>query len=132
MEPSPPPEFNTCLGDLYSVAFLENRCTPCTSECCHHSSGHLPTFSCQRWCLLGVAGTSSGVDNDLCSCPMDHLPVPILWRQGWRLGTHPSEEALAQGTYLRRAPMTGPGNMNPHALTHALLSGGAAAATART
>ncbi|KAK9907315.1 hypothetical protein WJX75_001305 [Coccomyxa subellipsoidea] len=24
MEPSPPPEFNTCLGDLYSVAFLEN------------------------------------------------------------------------------------------------------------
>ena len=25
MEPSPPPEFNTCLGDLYSVAFLENR-----------------------------------------------------------------------------------------------------------
>lgn len=28
MEPSPPPEFNTCLGDLYSVAFLENRCFP--------------------------------------------------------------------------------------------------------
>jgi legumain len=25
MAPSPPPEFNTCLGDLYSVAFLENR-----------------------------------------------------------------------------------------------------------
>ena len=25
MEPSPPPEFSTCLGDLYSVAFLENR-----------------------------------------------------------------------------------------------------------
>ena len=26
MVPSPPEEFNTCLGDLYSVAFLENRC----------------------------------------------------------------------------------------------------------
>ena len=26
MFPAPPPEFNTCLGDLYSVAFLENRC----------------------------------------------------------------------------------------------------------
>ncbi|GAB4819104.1 hypothetical protein N2152v2_006150 [Parachlorella kessleri] len=24
MNPSPPPEFNTCLGDLYSVAWLEN------------------------------------------------------------------------------------------------------------
>lgn len=30
MAPSPPPEFNTCLGDLYSVAFLENRCGPLT------------------------------------------------------------------------------------------------------
>ena len=28
MTPAPPPEFNTCLGDLYSVAFLENRCLP--------------------------------------------------------------------------------------------------------
>ena len=26
MAPAPPEEFNTCLGDLYSVAFLENRC----------------------------------------------------------------------------------------------------------
>ena len=25
MAPAPPEEFNTCLGDLYSVAFLENR-----------------------------------------------------------------------------------------------------------
>ena len=27
MVPAPPEEFNTCLGDLYSVAFLENRCS---------------------------------------------------------------------------------------------------------
>jgi len=25
MAPPPPPEFTTCLGDLYSVAWLENR-----------------------------------------------------------------------------------------------------------
>lgn len=31
MVPSPPPEFNTCLGDLYSVAFLENRCAHCAT-----------------------------------------------------------------------------------------------------
>ncbi len=24
MDPSPPPEFDTCLGDLYSVAWMEN------------------------------------------------------------------------------------------------------------
>lgn len=24
MNPSPPPEFGTCLGDLYSVAWMEN------------------------------------------------------------------------------------------------------------
>ena len=28
MVPGPGPEFSTCLGDLYSVAFLENRCAP--------------------------------------------------------------------------------------------------------
>ena len=28
MVPAPPEEFNTCLGDLYSVAFLENRWRP--------------------------------------------------------------------------------------------------------
>jgi legumain len=32
MAPSPPPEFNTCLGDLYSVAFLENRCAAVPSQ----------------------------------------------------------------------------------------------------
>ena len=26
MNPPPPPEMTTCLGDLYSVAWLENRC----------------------------------------------------------------------------------------------------------
>ena len=26
MVPGPGPEYTTCLGDLYSVAFLENRC----------------------------------------------------------------------------------------------------------
>lgn len=31
MVPSPPPEFTTCLGDLYSVAFLENRYTGASS-----------------------------------------------------------------------------------------------------
>lgn len=25
MEPSPPPEYITCLGDLYSVAWMEDR-----------------------------------------------------------------------------------------------------------
>jgi len=28
MAPPPPPEFTTCLGDLYSVAWLENRRAP--------------------------------------------------------------------------------------------------------
>ena len=26
MEPSPPPEYVTCLGDLYSVSWMEDRC----------------------------------------------------------------------------------------------------------
>lgn len=26
MDPPPPPEFLTCLGDLYSVAWMEDRC----------------------------------------------------------------------------------------------------------
>jgi hypothetical protein len=26
MEPSPPPEYFTCLGDLYSVSWMEDRC----------------------------------------------------------------------------------------------------------
>lgn len=26
MTPPPPPELTTCMGDLYSVAWLENRC----------------------------------------------------------------------------------------------------------
>ena len=25
MEPSPPPEYITCLGDLYSIAWMEDR-----------------------------------------------------------------------------------------------------------
>ena len=24
--PGPPPEFGTCLGDLFSISFLENEC----------------------------------------------------------------------------------------------------------
>ncbi len=28
MSPMPPAEFDTCLGDLYSVAWMENRCPP--------------------------------------------------------------------------------------------------------
>ena len=30
MFPPPPPEFTTCLGDLYSVAWLENRRAQCS------------------------------------------------------------------------------------------------------
>ena len=35
MTPPPPPELTTCMGDLYSVAWLENRCplhVLCTSN----------------------------------------------------------------------------------------------------
>ena len=44
MAPAPPEEFNTCLGDLYSVAFLENRCAP-------GSAGATPAQRRQRFLL---------------------------------------------------------------------------------
>ena len=32
MDPSPPPEYMTCLGDLYSVAWMEDRYSPLLFE----------------------------------------------------------------------------------------------------
>ena len=32
MVPSPPSEFTTCLGDLYSVSWMENRSVWCTRD----------------------------------------------------------------------------------------------------
>ena len=37
MQPAPPAEFTTCLGDLYSVSWMENRC------CCIQSL-HIPSL----------------------------------------------------------------------------------------
>ena len=51
MFPAPPPEFNTCLGDLYSVAFLENRCV------LHHS---LAACSRSRGLLLPLLPLEGG------------------------------------------------------------------------
>lgn len=51
MEPSPPPEYITCLGDLYSVAWMEDRYEfwNCASKC------HIRLWDRFTWrMMLGV------------------------------------------------------------------------------
>lgn len=33
-DPSPPLEFATCLGDLFSISFLEDECGPSADQAC--------------------------------------------------------------------------------------------------
>jgi hypothetical protein len=84
MSPSPPPEFGTCLGDLYSVAWLENAddADLTVGECgatrprfpvrcaipTHYQLARLP-----RCCGLGCAA-----HRRIARCPRPLAPTPAL------------------------------------------------------
>ena len=80
--PGPPPEYGTCLGDLFSISFLENECAHIRSTL--PSAAHRIILHAITTALLLNAQHSG-------TCPVSVLQC---WTLSWLLPCHLSTGAL--------------------------------------